>query len=153
MITVTLDRSRLQLNANGASATLLLDRAQTFTLGTEVYRISKQGVFNRSLALWEGDILLASAQKENFFYGGDEWKLSCTKFWSELEYTLCKGYDPVGFIRSSRGWVSALLGSGVSGFKEIHVDLPEKFPMAVQFFLAWLACYLWSTDHAGTGGD
>ena len=152
-ITATGDSSSLQLSVNGAPGTVLKNRAQTFALGPEEFRITKQGFFVQDLELWTGDALLASARKETFSYAGSEWKLKCTKCWSEIEYSLYQGKNSVGCIRSNRRWLSRLFGLPGLDFREIDIDLPEEFPVVVQVFITWVACYLWTNIDGVSSGD
>jgi hypothetical protein len=152
-IAATGDSSSLQLSVNGAPGRVLKDRAQTFALGPEEFRITKQGFFVQDLELWTGDALLASARKGTFSYAGGEWKLKCTKKWSEIKYSVYQGRNLVGSIRSTRGWVSRLFGVPNMDFREIDIDLPEEFPAVVQVFLTWVACYRWTNVDGAPSGD
>jgi hypothetical protein len=152
-ITATGDSSSLQLSVNGAAATVLKNRAQTFVLGPEEFRITKQGFFVQDLELWTGDALLASARKGTFSYAGGEWKLKCTKVWSEIEYGLYQGKNLVGSIRSTRSWLSRLFGLPGLDFRELDIDLPKEFPAVAQVFLTWVTCYRWNYVDGASSGD
>lgn len=152
-IAATGDRSSLQLSLVNAQDPVLKNRAQTFVFGDKEFRIVKEGFFIHDLQLWEGYTLLASQRRGIFSYASGEWRLKCTTRWSEIEYSLYQGKNAVGFIRSTRHWLGLLVSAPGLDFRQMVIDLPDEFPIVVQLFLTWVACYLW-TNIDGTGsGD
>ncbi|MFY9984429.1 MAG: hypothetical protein WAK31_06695 [Chthoniobacterales bacterium] len=79
--------------------------------------------------------------------------MKCTKSRSEIEFRLYQGKNVVGFIRSTRHWQSLLVAAPGLDFTQMVIDLPEEFPIVVQLFLTWVACYRWTNIAGASSGD
>jgi hypothetical protein len=141
MLKVSGKRNALTISDEGRLVTTLREMHFSLTIGEQMYKITRRGLFSPTYELWRESDLVVSAQQAPFVnrfavkYGDKVWTLKAVGLTAK-KFALLLDDSQVGDISPT----------SYNPYRETIVDLPSEMPIEAHVFLIWIVARRWGSD-------